>query len=192
MSVKRKSKGQTLVEFALVLPVLLLLFFGIIEMSFYVYAWSNMQFASRRAAEEATQRQPRDVMTANDYRNNVSYFNSDPCLQSILQEARHSGALNNDLQINQVDIHLSFYKGTTDSLPDGGTDAHQQGNVVEVNIQKEIQPLTPLLSMIDRDHTFQFNAFSRRTIIANGSPYPDLQPWPDGRTADFKNCVFLP
>ncbi|MDZ4763456.1 MAG: TadE/TadG family type IV pilus assembly protein [Chloroflexota bacterium] len=49
-----KRKGQTLAEFALTLPILLLLIFGIIEFGRIFQAWVTLQNAARAAARYAT------------------------------------------------------------------------------------------------------------------------------------------
>ena len=45
----RPHRGQTLVEFALTLPILLLLLFGIIEFGRIFQAWVTLQNAARTA-----------------------------------------------------------------------------------------------------------------------------------------------
>src|SRR5437899_10337903 len=44
------DRGQALVEFAIVLPVLLLLLFGLVEFAFVLNATSTVNYASRAAA----------------------------------------------------------------------------------------------------------------------------------------------
>lgn len=46
----REEKGAALIEFALVLPILLILVFGIIEFGFFIYDQSVITNASREAA----------------------------------------------------------------------------------------------------------------------------------------------
>ena len=50
---QRGSHGQSLVEFALVLPIFLLLLFGLIDMGRYVYLNSTLSQAAREAARVA-------------------------------------------------------------------------------------------------------------------------------------------
>ena len=49
----RRGRGQTLVEFALVLPVFLLLVFGLIDMGRFVYLSSTLSQAAREGARVA-------------------------------------------------------------------------------------------------------------------------------------------
>ena len=60
----RQSKGQSLVEFALVLPLLLILIFGVIEFSILMYDKAVLTNASRegaRAGIVATSPRPTDA-----------------------------------------------------------------------------------------------------------------------------------
>ncbi len=50
---KRKLRGQTIVEFALMLPVFLLMLYGIIEFSRYMQAYLTVQHAAREGARYA-------------------------------------------------------------------------------------------------------------------------------------------
>ena len=51
--VRKRIKGQTMVEFALALPLLLLLIFGIIEFGLIFAAWLTIENAARQAARYA-------------------------------------------------------------------------------------------------------------------------------------------
>lgn len=51
---KRRRKGQTLVEFAITLPILLILVFGVIEFGRVFQAWVTLQNAARTAARYAS------------------------------------------------------------------------------------------------------------------------------------------
>ena len=50
---RRRSGGQSLVEFALVLPIFVLLLFGLVDMGRYVYLNSTLSQAAREAARVA-------------------------------------------------------------------------------------------------------------------------------------------
>ncbi|MFL5681139.1 MAG: TadE/TadG family type IV pilus assembly protein [Chloroflexota bacterium] len=47
---RQRSRGQALAEFALVLPIFVVVIFGIIDMGRYVYDWNALNEASRAAA----------------------------------------------------------------------------------------------------------------------------------------------
>jgi hypothetical protein len=50
----RRSRGQSLVEFALILPIFLLMLFGLVDMGLYVYMNSTLSQATREAARVAS------------------------------------------------------------------------------------------------------------------------------------------
>ncbi len=58
MLLQKKQKGQGLVEFALILPVLLLLLLGIIEGSRVIWAYVTVQTAAREATRFAVVGRP--------------------------------------------------------------------------------------------------------------------------------------
>jgi Flp pilus assembly protein TadG len=184
---KRKSRGQSMVEFALVFPLLVILLFAAIDFGYYIFAWSETQFAARRAAEQATKMQPRQVLAATAYQS-VSYV--DPCADAIFAEAARSGALNAATSIKRSDVFITFYATTSSNVPvlvdNRATKA--VGKVVQVRIYKELEPLTPLLASIVSGGKFKFNTFSRRTIVANGPAYPMVIP-DGGTTNNYNNCT---
>src|SRR4051812_48896404 len=51
---RRRRKGQTLAEFAITLPTLLLIMFGIIEFGRVFQAWVTLQNSAREAARYAS------------------------------------------------------------------------------------------------------------------------------------------
>ena len=59
---KNKTRGQSLVEFALILPILLLLLLGIIEGGRIIWAYITVQNAAREAARYAVTGQPYDEL----------------------------------------------------------------------------------------------------------------------------------
>lgn len=183
---KRKSRGQTLVEFALVFPLIVVFLFGIIEMGYYVFAWSEFQFGARRGAEQASKLQPREIRAPDEYRLNTMYIGSDPCLKVIQQATARSGAFNGVTSIGAGDIYLTFHNGTTDIVNRTDAASKSIGRIVQVRVEKRLEPLTPLAGWITRDGGYTFNAVSRRTIIANGPTYPLI----GENGEDFNRCVY--
>src|SRR5436190_7967537 len=72
----RPRRGQTLVEFALTLPLLLLLMFGIIEFGRIFQAWVTLQNAARTAARYASTGQ---------------FFEDQPSVESIFPDKTKPG-----------------------------------------------------------------------------------------------------
>ena len=57
----KRTRGQSLVEFALILPILLLVLVGILEGGRLVFIWISVQHAARTAARYAISGQPLDI-----------------------------------------------------------------------------------------------------------------------------------
>jgi hypothetical protein len=70
-------KGQTLAEFALTLPILLLLLFGIIEFGRLFQAWVSLQNSARAAARYASTGQP-----FNQRQTSINLDNIVPCISA--------------------------------------------------------------------------------------------------------------
>jgi len=134
----RYHPGQSMVEIALTLPFLVLIILGVIEFSYYVYTYSEIENATRRVSEFAAKMPPLTPLNDND-----------ACEQLAKAEA-FKGALLSSLQSNQI----SF------ALPSGRT----LGAPVEVNVNYTGQFLTPI-SHIFSNGTLNLRFTSRRTII---------------------------
>ena len=110
------EKGQALVEFALVLPVLLAILCGIIDFGWLFYNQLSVNNICREGARYAV------VNTAAD-------FNTDPILQHIENSARST------YTVNEVEIEV-YYTVPSDPM---------NGDVV-VEVKTEFSFITPLLS----------------------------------------------
>lgn len=176
---KRKSRGQTLVEFAMVFPLLMVFIFGTIDFGYYIFAWAEIQFAARRAAEQSSTLPPRVAQQPAQYQT-AAYRTSDPCLRLITAQAQRAGAFNAATMVQPQDLALSFHlSGSDGQARTGGRPAFPM--VAQVLITKSIQPLTPLASSVFRGQPWTFVAISRRTVIMDGLPI--------GGTPDrFRNC----
>src|SRR5687768_1190322 len=56
--IPRKTRAQSMVEFALLLPILLTLFIGMVEFGFMINAYLSLTDATRQAAREYSNSQP--------------------------------------------------------------------------------------------------------------------------------------
>lgn len=180
---KRKSRGQTLVEFALVFPLIMAFLFGSIDFGYYIYVWAESQFAARRGAEEATQFQPR-VLDPSQY-HNAGYIASDPCLRLVYRTTGRSGALSSASQIEPQDVFISFHSTAESNAALTGTGANRIGNIVQVRVSLEVPALTPLLEGIRGGEPLGFTAISRRTIVSNGPGFPMI----DENGDDYNTCT---
>lgn len=140
---RRRTRGQSLVEMAFVLPILLILIFGIIDMSYYIYCYITVYQTTRDASEKASQQPP--------FPSKISPLDrNDGCVAAIIESARPTyfdAALMDNLQIRYP---------TKRAL----------GEQVEVSLNYSIQPLTPLWRFVTlgNNGTLQVRATSRRTI----------------------------
>lgn len=111
----RKENGATLVEFAIILPVFILLIFGIIEFSLLLYNKGMITHASREGARAGIVFNPNNRMSENEIRaevnnyiqnNLVSFSPSDPVIDvpNICPEGASSGQ---ELTVN-VSYNYSF------------------------------------------------------------------------------------
>lgn len=184
---KRKSRGQTLVEFAMIFPVLMVLLFAGIDFGYYIFGWSEVQFAARRGAEQASKMQPREILAPEGYQD-PTYRKGDPCFMKIAEQAAKSGSFNIATTIEVPNIFVRYYSNASDASPDLDSKSQDQGRIIEVLINKELEPLTPLTDWILGGRNYKFNALSRRTIVANGPTFPSRGP----NGEDYQRCVMAP
>jgi hypothetical protein len=124
------------------LPLLLLLLFGIIDLGYYIYGYSTIYMAARNGTEKAAELAPYKSMIS------PTLNSTDPCVKAVLEEVAHGAVLFPDI-VNSVQI----------SYPDtsGGTNGTRAlGEPIQVLITYNIKPLTPL---------FQFVSFGSQGVM---------------------------
>jgi hypothetical protein len=177
---KRKKKGQSLVEMALLLPLLLIVLFGIIDLGWYLFAYVTVWNAARDGAEVAAQVPPtQDILNRRE--NGIPAWSgnlpaqppqyptdaTDPCVCAILRAAGvsdHACAAGN----------RGLYPFTTSEMSIGyppvlGTgNPRSIGRPIEVRIDTTVQPLTPLVQLVggvfSNGGTLRIQATIQRTI----------------------------
>lgn len=152
-----RNSGQSMVEMALVLPFLVLILLGIGEGGYYVYTYSELENATRRASERASKTPPLSPADPN--------ASSDKCMK-LAEAAAIDGVFLSDLQASNI----------TFAYPDGGE--RVRGDQIEVTVKYTGNFLTPVGSRLFSDKiTFDF--VSRRTITDIDAPRgfkPDCSP----------------
>jgi hypothetical protein len=140
-----------MVEMAFVMPLLLLLFFGIIDLSYYIYGFATVYQAARNGAEAAS------ALPPNTYWITPVPNSDDPCTNTILV-AVQSGAV----------LFPDIAKDVTIDYP---TQSRNLGEPIEVKVTYDIKPLTPLFQFIPFGNkgVMTVQATSRRTIESLGS-----------------------
>jgi uncharacterized repeat protein (TIGR01451 family) len=163
MKRRQKERGQTLVEFALILPVLLMLIIGIFEFGRIIFLYANLFNAAREGARYG-------LINPQDY-------------QGILRHSQERVTL---AEVN--DGHLSVSMDTGPDSDDSCTMAPDEtcqayavvGNRVIVGINYVISPITPFFEPIIGD--LNLNTSAARTIQrvsgAVSAPAPPTGPQP--------------
>lgn len=159
----QRARGQSLVEMALLLPLLLLLIFGIIDFGWYVYAYSSVYQAARNGSEVAAQLPPYEATLASP-----TAQADDPCYQTVLNEAQRQMAM------------FSLVNGVTISYPDNSLSVKRDvGNPVQVSISYSLELLTPLAKLIQigNNGRVTITSTSVRSIEALGyAPISETNP----------------
>lgn len=153
---RRKTKGQSLVEMALILPMMLLLLFAIIDMGYYLYGYSTIYQAARNGADTASGLPPGVSKVAPA---RATPDTSDPCVAAIMTRIQADASLFPDLTSG----------GSTISINYPGTRA--LGQTIEVRIIYNIQPLTPLWRLVSfgNNGTMRVESTARRSIESLGN-----------------------
>ena len=151
---RRRSTGQSLVEMALMLPLLLLIIFGIVDLGYYVYSYSTIYQAARNGTEKASNLGPYKIPAADD-----------DCMQAI-KDATAQGAV----------LFPNIANSVTVSYPTG---QRALGEPIEVRINYTIQPLTPLFRFVSfgNQGAMQIQIRARRSLENMGfGPPSDEHP----------------
>jgi hypothetical protein len=154
-----------MVEMALLLPLLLLLIFGIIDFGWYIYGYATVYQAARNGSEAAAQLPPFEETLEDTVRRAT-----DPCYGTIVNEVQEDSAmfdLTNSVNVNYPDEDYSPKRAL--------------GNPIEVEVTLDIRPLTPLFQMVPLGNNGVFTVASRsvRSIEALGNT-PPTEEHPNG------------
>ena len=158
MIMQRRTSGQSIVEMAFVLPVLLFLLFGIIEFGYVMFAYSTVSQAARNAAESAAQLPP--YQTWLTYKDNPAGvpFMADSCVSAIYFAARSDQTMFTNIE-----------KGITISYPDDeklGRDTRnlEDRGPIQVTIRYHLAGITPLFQLLRLDKGITLTVTQRRSI----------------------------
>jgi uncharacterized repeat protein (TIGR01451 family) len=147
----KKSRAQAMVEFALALPLLLMLLYGLLETGRLIFIYSSTVTAARQAARygSATGESP----------NGVPYYRD---CGGINAAAQNVGFINT---FQNIAINYDTGPGTTnvDTCP-MGRDA-QNGDRIRVSVEAQWTPIVPLVPL----DPFVIQSESARTILASVS-----------------------
>jgi hypothetical protein len=169
----KKTRGQTMVEFALVLPILLVTMYGVMEFGRLLFIYVTTTSASREAARYASGVELVD-------RGGVLVERFRDC-EGIRDAAMRVGLLAG-LQSGDIDIRYDLGPADTrtwNQLPQCPNSV-SLGNRVKVAVTGHFQPIVPLVPWSDEvlQRFANIRSETARTIIRNVEVGPNFQPPP--------------
>lgn len=144
----KTEKAQGMVEFALILPLLLVLMFGLIEAGRLLLAYSAVYTASREAARYGS--------AAGDLGSPGRY---EDC-NGIKNAARRVGGVAG-IQEEDISINYTLQSGATATCDSIVTEKVTAGDRIDVTVEMDYEPLLPLVDL----PSFPISSTSRRTIL---------------------------
>jgi hypothetical protein len=169
---KQKTGGQSLVEMAFILPLLLLVIFGIIDFGYYIYSYATIYQSARNAAEVASGAPPYPGRINNSHADDPPdlHANADTCVNQILAAAQDHAPLFEDLEYHVTIVYPEYQLDPRDGQPIPDWDRRKIGYPIEVGITYEVEPLTPLWKLvpIGNEGVIEISTVSRRTIEGFG------------------------
>jgi hypothetical protein len=158
---REKSKGQSIVEFALVLPITLLIVFGVIEFGYFLFVYSSVNTASRDAARYGI------AVGEGDTANTLRYYDCAGIIAAGTRIGKYAGILESEFT-----IRYDHGPGTSNIYPDpacttlasyGGDDLIEFGDRIVVTVA---HPYEPLITYMGLDlGSFTMTSISSRSIV---------------------------
>ena len=148
-----RSLGQSLVEFALVLPVFLFMLFALIDVGRFVYLNSTLSQAAREGARlgsvEASYRGSSDP-ACGSLGGPVCPANDAALLADVTSAANRMMAPFGSVATTDMNCVLAPPTGTPPSGSWTGSTCsnHAPGNVISVRVTADFAPITPIISQL--------------------------------------------
>jgi Flp pilus assembly protein TadG len=122
----RRAKGQALVEFALIIPIFLLIVIALFDLGRAVFSYNTLTNAAREGAR-------------------LAIVNQD--IASIISRAENASAI---VELNVPNVTVDFYQVAADGSPDTSSVCSPVavGCLAVVTFQATYQPITPIISNI--------------------------------------------
>lgn len=138
----RQGAGQSLAEFALVLPIFLVLFFAIFDLGSAVFTFNSLTNAAREGAR-------------------LAIVNQDSA--SIIARAETQVSV---AEINAPNVSIDFYQQAPDGTPDTSSTCSPAavGCLAVVSFESTYRPLTPIIGNILFKNGVTFKATSILTV----------------------------
>jgi len=134
----RRGRGQALAEFALILPLFLLVMVAIFDLGRAIFAFNTLTNAAREGARLAI----------------VNQYKPD-----IIQRAKDETAI---VELNAPNVDVNFYQVKADGTPDTSKQCQlvAVGCLAVVTFESTYQPITPLIGNIIFKNGVTFTATS--------------------------------
>lgn len=160
--ISKKSRGQGMVEFAIALPVVLLIVFGIIEVGFLLFSYSSVNSAAREAA--------RYGIAIGDVGAAQRYYDCDGIVDAGLTIGRFAGMTASDISIGydngpETTVFATCAGLTSDQITDISF-----GDRIVVTVNHQYQPLIAYMGL--NIAPFTMTSTSARTIFKDAEIIP--------------------
>jgi len=164
-----QPRGQGIVEFAIVLPVVMLVVLGIIEVGFLIFSYSSVNSASREAA--------RYGIAIGDVGAGQRYYDCNGIVTAGMRIGRFAGMDTGDFSIvydNGPDegdgSYVQKYSSCADLATHNGADTIRFGDRIVVTVNHDYHPLVSLMGLNIKP--FTMSSTSSRTIVKNAEVIP--------------------
>ena len=184
----KSKKAQSFVEFALILPILLLILLGVVELTLFIGSYINLVDLTREAARFASNR---DYTAKSDITNKcgdpnrgLDFFYDTACIFSQLKgssctDANFCDGFNSTIPLKSYedDILISVFTETGDVVstaePDGGTPTVYDNLEIAAPKINDIPIINPWVwSNNDADKTYDYNYLHDCGRLPNGTDNP--------------------
>lgn len=162
----RRTNGQSIVEMAFVLPVLLMVLFGIMEFGYYIYAYSSVSQAARNGAEAASLLPPHETwLNYNGTPPEGVPFRADKCVDAVYRAVESDATLFGG-GINQGRNIINY---VTIRYPNGAASRNlDQRGPIEVTINYPVRGITPLYQLLGLEGNISLRVTQRRSLEGLG------------------------
>ncbi len=163
MRCQSQIRAQSIVELALLLPMLLLVVFAIIEFGWLIFAYSTIAQATRNGAEVAAQLPPHQswLDLATNPPENYPGLAADDCVNAIMVAVRSELTVIGEGINDQRDIASAV----TISYPSGAATRNlDQRGPIEITISYSVNGLTPLYSLLGMPEGVVMQVTQRRSL----------------------------
>jgi hypothetical protein len=164
----KKENAQGMVEFALILPILMMLMLGIVEFGRLIFVYASVTSASREGARYGS--------AVGDVGGVSRYLDCDGIRNAALKAGQFAG-----LELD--DISIQYDDGT--AVKEAACPPTERINLADrvvVSAGINFQPIVPLIDIFFPEDGFDINSTTARTIIkevaVKGTPIPTNTPRP--------------